>query len=796
MLKLNFLLVLREIKKDKKSFLINILGASVGLTTIILMSLYVFYEKNYDSFNENNDRLYRVERVVNDKVQNQIFDSTPFELSKEIKSSFPEIEHSVSAKYTSNFLAIGDKLYPRQEGILANNDFLKMFSFQFVSGNRFKALERPMSIVISESLGKKLFPNGDVLGKTIKINKKHILNVTGVFKDYPKNSHFKMEYIISFNSLKELYDSEMEKGWGESYVSTYILLDKNANVDRLSNKIKNLLAKHNDFKDGITQTLNLRPVEDIYLKTLGVRNDSMGGRRNTMIIINLFIIIVFFTAFITIVNYINMTTTKLINRELEIGMKKVLGISKRQLQAQFILESLVKVISVIIVSSVLVIILLPVFNSVVSRELSFVFRGSWLFILKILFFSVFFGIVAGLYPVFYLSSLKITSFLQGNTSIKRRRGLRKGLVFFQLFVTIPLIVLSYYIVSQINYLKEKDLGFNKKNVLTTWVKISDSKDLNRVEVVKNTLLENPNVLNYSISECAPFLGFGDEKKVNWEGNKTDDKASLTTYGVDYDFIDVFKMKMKEGRWFSKEYSTDKQSSCVINETAVSLLGWDNPIGKTLDNGKIKVIGVVKDFDQVSLTLKIPPLMLNMNSDDKKYFVIGIKVNDNNKAETRGLINKTFNSHFPEKPIEFGFLEDGMDAGYMSALENVMRMFMLASIISILLVIVGLYTLISFSLKMQKRMIAMHKILGATKRELFKLILKEYVILYALAATLGLILTYFLILQFSQIGAYSVSINPVAFIIVVLTTFLIVLFTISGKIWSASSENPIKAITLE
>ncbi len=796
MLKLNFLLVLREIKKDKKSFLINILGASVGLTTIILMSLYVFYEKNYDSFNENNDRLYRVERVVNDKVQNQIFDSTPYELSKEIRSSFPEVEHSVSAKYTSNFLAIGEKLYPRQEGVLANNDFLKMFSFQFISGDRFKALENPMSIVISESLGKKLFPNGDVLGKTIKINKKHILNVTGVFKDYPKNSHFKMEYIISFNSLKELYESEMEKGWGESYVSTYILLDKNANVDRLSNKIKNLLAKHNDFKDDITQTLNLRPVEDIYLKTLGVRNDSMGGRRNTMIIINLFMIIVFFTAFITIVNYINMTTTKLINRELEIGMKKVLGISKRQLQFQFILESLVKVISVIIVSSILVIILLPVFNSVVSRELSFVFTGSWLFILKILFFSVFFGIVAGLYPVFYLSSLKITSFLQGNTSIKRRRGLRKGLVFFQLFVTIPLIVLSYYIVSQINYLKEKDLGFNKKNVLTTWVKISDSKDLNRVEVVKNTLLENPNILSYSISECAPFLGFGDEKKVNWEGNRSDDKASLTTYGVDYDFIDVFKMEMKEGRWFSKDYSTDKQSSCVINETAVSLLGWDNPVGKTLDNGKIKVIGVVKDFDQVSLTLKIPPLMLTMNSNDKKYFVIGVKVNDNNKAETRGFINKTFNSHFPEKPIEFGFLEDGMDAGYMSALENVMRMFMLASIISILLVIVGLYTLISFSLKMQKKMIAMHKILGATKRELFKLILKEYVILYALAATLGLILTYFLILQFSQIGAYSVSINPIAFIIVVLITFFIVLFTISGKIWSASSENPIKAITLD
>ncbi|CAM1356213.1 ABC transporter permease [Tenacibaculum halocynthiae] len=796
MLKLNFLLVLRQLRKDKKSFLVNLIGSSIGFTSIVLMALYISYEGNYDSFNENHGKLFRIERTVNDKIEHQKFDTTPYELAKKVKVSFPEIVNASSVRTTKNYLSIDNEVYPREEGLIADNSFLKMFSFHFISGSQNNALVEPKSIVLSETLANKLFPEGEVIGKIIKVNKKSFVTVTGVFKDYPQDSHFSMEYIISYNSYKELFGIKHEKGWDTNYSCTYILLGNGVQVDKLSDKLKNLLDDHVTFEDGSTELLSIRPITDVYLNSLDVRNDAVGGVRNNVIVIYLFLIVVFFTAFVTTVNYINLTTTQLVNRELEIGMKKVLGISKNQLQFQFIIESLFMIFSIILLSSVLVVFILPFFSEVVGRDLSLSFKGSNWFFLKIVFISLVLGCIGGLYPVFYLASLKITSFLQGNTSIKRRSYLRKGLVLFQLFITIPLIFLSIYIISQIDYLNEKDLGFKKENLLMTWIKTPNEESTEHLKVIKNTLLQNPNILNYTISEGAPFFSSGGNKKMGWEGSVNNEKIRLSSYAVDYDFLETFKMNLVKGRWFSKEYSTDVTNSCIVNETTVLLMGLKDPIGKTIDNGRLKIIGVVKDFNQFSLFQKIPPIMFTMTAEDKAYAVVSIKINNNNRVETKREINEVFNSSFTNDPVEFRFLEDGFDKGYMSALENVMKIFILFSVISILLVVIGLYSLISFSLKTQKKMIAIRKILGASTKKLFTLILKEYVVLYVIATSLSLILTYFGVLQFSEIFPYSVGVTPLVFLNVILITFFIVLISISGKIWFASRENPINAINNE
>ncbi|WP_431165616.1 ABC transporter permease [Tenacibaculum halocynthiae] len=796
MLKLNFLLVLRQIKKDKKSFFINLIGSAVGLTAIILMSLYIHYEDSYDKFNENVDRLYRIERTVQDKVQNQTFDSTPYELAEEVKSSFPEVINSASTASINSFLSIDDRLYPREEGIMANNNFLKMFSFKFVAGDSFNALKKPMSIVLSETLASKFFPSENAMGKVIKVNKKHNLTVTGIFKDYPKDSHISMKYMVSYNSYEELYGAKPEKNWNSNRSCTYVLLSKNTQLDLFSRKVKGLLSNHVDYVDGNKEFLSLRPISDVYMKTLDVRNEAMAGLRNSILVIYLFILVAFFTAFVTTVNYINLTTTQLANRELEIGIKKVLGITKGQLRYQFVIESLVMIIGAILLSIVLVIIILPAFSSLVGRDLSLVFNGSGAFFLKIFIASILLGILGGLYPVVYLASLKISSFLQGNTSIKRRKYLRKGLVVFQLFITIPLIFLSYNTISQINYLNEKDLGFKKDNLLMSWVKTPTNKDVERLKVIKNKLLQNPNILSYSISEGAPFLGAGEEKSLGWENSSNNDKIRISSYGVDYDFINTFKMNLVKGRWFSKDHPTDLENSCIINEVTAQRLGWKDPIGKTFDNRRLKVIGVVKDFHQNSLFQEISPLMFTMNLKNEAYMAVSIKVNSNNKTETKNAINKVFNSHFIDTPIEFGFLEDGFDEGYMSALENVMKIFVLFSIISIIMVIIGLYSLISFSLKMQKKTIAIRKVLGASTKGLFVFILKEYIILYIIAALSSLVLTYMLIMELAKSSANSVGVGILDFAMVISITLFIVLVTISGKIWTASKESPIDAISIE
>jgi len=796
MLKLNFLLAIRRLKKDKKSFLINLLGSSIGFTAVFLMTLYIAYENNYDAFHANSNRLFRIERTVNDKVGSQTFDSTPYVLAEELKASFPEIAEVASLKGVSHFISVGNELFPREDGLRTDSTFLTMFSFEFLQGNQSTALSQPMSIVLSQSLADKLFPEGNALGNTVRLDKKHDLNVTGVFADYPKDSHLIMHYIISQNSYEGMYGVKPQSGWNKNYYSTYVLLNNKVEAGKLNGKIENILGRHNNFEEGSEELLSLRPITDIYLKTQHVTNNVMGGRRNDIIVIYLFIAVAFFTAFITAINYINLSTTQLVNRELEIGMKKVLGISKPQLRYQFSVESLVMIFAILVVSAELIYFILPIFNLVVDRDLTLEFNGSWFFLLKFLMGLILLGFLGGLYPVFYLSSLKLNSFLHGNTSIKRRNVLRKGLVVFQLLVAIPLLFFSVFVIEQINYLREKDIGFEKENLLTAWVPTPTNQDKGRLKVLRNTLEQNPTILNYSLSEGAPFIHSGKQEKFNWEGGETYDKIRLSSYAVDYDFLDTYKMTLAKGRWFSEEYSTDAQNSCIINETAALSLGWENPLGKTLDNGRLKIIGVVKDFNQNSLFKKIRPIMLLLDKGNDNYPLASIKVNPVNRFETQRMINELFNANFLETPIEFKFLEEGFDEGYMEALQNVMRIFVLFSIISIVLVILGLYGLLSFSLNKQKKAIAIRKVMGGSTKNIFMFILKEYMVLYAIATSVGLLLTYFAVIKISETFAYSVGVKIVDFFSVILISLLVVLMTVSGKIWSVSKENPLNAINRE
>ncbi|MTI33115.1 ABC transporter permease [Xanthovirga aplysinae] len=795
MLKLNLLLAIRKLKKDKKSFLINLIGSSIGLTAVFLMTLYISYENNYDGFQKNNKRLYRIERTVNDKAESQIFDSTPYELADELKSSFPEIADAASVISTSKYIAIKDELFPRENGLFADGTFLHMFSFEFLQGNHNSALSQPMSIVLSKSLADKLFPTGNAVGKTVRLDKKHDFNVTGVFADYPKDSHLTFKYIISYNSYEGFYGRKPQRGWDKNYTGTYVLLNDKAKVDEVDVKIKNILAKHTTFEEGSKELLSLRPIKDIYLKTLHVINNAVDNRGNDFIVIYLFIGVALFTAFITAVNYINLSTTQLLNRELEIGMKKVLGVSKPQLRFQFIIESFLMLLAIVIVTAELVYFTLPIFNRVVDRDLSLLFNGSWFFLLKFVMVLILFGFLGGLYPVYYLSSLKLSAFLHGHSSIKRRNFLRKALVVFQLLIAIPLLFFSLFVMDQINYLRQKDIGFEKENLLFAWVPTPDHQAKGRLKVLKNTLEQDPNVLSYSESEGAPFIYSGEQKKWTREGAETYDKIRLSTYAVDHNFLDAYKMSLAKGRWFSEAYSTDGQNSCIINEAAALSLGWENPIGKTFDNGRLKIIGVVKNFHQYSLFQKIPPIMLLLDKENN-YPLVSVKVNPVNKFESQKKLNELFNASFLETPIEFEFLETGFDEGYMMALQNVMRIFVLFSVISIVLVIIGLFGLISFSLNQQKKAIAIRKVLGGSTKNIFIFILKDYMKLYAIATAVSLLLTYFTVMNISQTFAYSVGVKSINLLSVILITLFIVLMTVSGKIWSVSKENPLNAINRE
>ncbi|WP_103071995.1 ABC transporter permease [Aquimarina sediminis] len=794
MLKRNFVFAIRRLLKNKWYSAINIFGLAIGLSSVILMLFYINYEKSYDAFNTNYDRLFRVERTSISKIQKETWDSAPYSLSKELISNIPEITDAVNITPTSNYITFNDEMYHEKKGLYADDTFLKLFTVNLIQGDKYKSLESPMSILLSQSLVNKISSNGNIIGKTVRIDKKYDCIVTGVFEDHPVNSHLEMDYIISYNSHKAITGYKPDAGLNIFNSTIYVLLDNQANTDAVSKKVKNFLTSRITLNDGVQQLLSLRPLKDIYIKTSKVRGG--GGKRSDVTILYLFLAVVIFTALITALNYINSTTAQVMDRELEIGIKKVLGIPQDHLRYQFIIESLVTVFIAFIISILLVLVILPFFNLVVDKDLSIVLSRDWLFFVNTAFAVLLLGALAGLYPVFFLSSLKISSFLQGNASIKRRAVLRKFLVAFQLAVVMPLIFISILIIEQISYIEKKDIGFVKEDLLVSRIETSDNQEMEYLKVLKDRLLQDPNVLDCTISDSAPFNGSTGQKNVNWEGGDTNDKVLLRAHAIDYDFLNTYKMSLIEGRNFSKEYATDIQNSCIINETTLRLFGWKSAVGKTIDDGKLKVIGVVKDFNDYTLFKKIPPMILVMDKGEHRSAYVTVKVASNNREETKVMVNNLFNTNFPETPLEFRFLESEFDRSFLNALRGVTKIFIFFSILAILLAILGLYNLVSFSLKTQKKMIAIRKVLGANIKSLFLLLLKEYLVLFAISVIIGLLTVYLVAGKAMNVFAYHQDVKFIYLIIAALMALFVVLISVSGKILSASKENPIDSIASE
>ena len=794
MLRHNFLIAVRRLVKNKLNTLVNILGLAIGLTSVILMLLYIKYETAYDTFNADYDRLFRVERNYTSQIQNELWDTTPYALSKALQNDFPEIISASSVKQTSRYLTFDDEIFQEPYGMFTDASFLDLFTIKFKQGNKNAALVNPMSMIISESLARKISKQEDVLGKTIWVDKKYNFIIKGVFEDLPENSHMKLDYLMSFNSYNQVTGYEEDAGWNVNNATVYVKLNDLANKDQVGQKIKGFLETHITTDDRTNQFLSLRPLVDIYTKTASVRGG--GGKRNDIIIIYLFLSVVFFTGFISVLNYINASTADVINRELEIGIKKVLCISKAQLRYQFISESLLVVTIAFIIAIILLLLTLPLFNVLVSRDLSLVFSRDWLFLSKIFSSVIAVGALSGLYPVLFLSSLKISSFLQGNASIKRRTIIRKVLVVFQLAVVMPLIFISIIIIKQINFIEKKDIGFAKKDLLVAKVETPNVTTYGRLKSMKSRLLENPNITDFSISDSAPFNGGAGEMSVNWEGSFENDKVILRSHAVDYDFTDTYKMELIQGRKFSKNYGTDTQNACIINETALKVFEWQNAIGKTLDNGNLKVIGVVKDFNDFTLFKKIPPMVLLMDQGSDDTYYASIRVNPNARKETQNAVNDIFNESFPNDPINFKFLDVELDTSFLNSLKDVTRIFIFFSILAVILAILGLYSLVSFSLKTQRKMIAVRKVLGASVFSLFLLMLKEYLILFLIAAVIGLLTVYLVSFDAMNVFAYHEEIKLIYLVVSALLALFVVLISVSGKIFIASKENPIIAISSE
>jgi putative ABC transport system permease protein len=786
----NYLVIaFRNFKRDKVYSSINIIGLSVGMTAFILVALLMQFLYSYDTFHPYYERIYRVQQEIQDENKTERT-FTVYPLANELRNTIPEIQEAgVIREIWSEYLTSKDEIVIKElNGFLADPQILNILSFNFIEGNPQTALSGPGLAVLSKTMAKKLFPNENPMGKMFRGSFTGSLIVTGIFEDYPLNSHIRPSYLVSFSTMDKVFGrdySGYKNDWKNNAYRNYVLLKKNTNAEQVNSKIKNLLdskIERNDSK------LYLKPVEDALM--FATKESIFNSPIPYYAAISVFILI------LACINFINLTTARSGLREKEIGVRKVVGGSRLSLIKQFIGESVLMSIPATLIAFILAKIYLPVFNSYLQTQLELSITDNWQFILAMIAILLIVGMLAGIYPAFYLSSLQPISAIKGGgvqtKSGKTRRGiLRKILVAVQFQISITLILSTVFMFKQVHFMKNKDLGYNKFNLLRSKIETSDSKS-NFTEL-RNKLLNNPKIIDASVSLNTPAHGT-EGKKINWEGANEDQKLRIIYNILDYNFINTFQMKIIKGRDFSREFSTDS-SACIINETMASQIGWENPLGKKLWDNKFTVIGVVKDFHPTSVHNKIPPYLMILHDGklgrENDYCV---RISPDDISQSIQYVRSTLKTFFPNEIFEVQLYEIDFDKNTMVVWEGVQSTFGFFSALAILIALIGLLGLVSFTTRRRTKEIGIRKVMGASEGGLYFLIAKEFLILLAIAIVLSIPASYIVLITCP--GAYKYQATTMDFLIPLVTVVIVTILISLRQVLNVTKANPIDSLRYE
>lgn len=769
----------------------NISGLAIGMSACFLILLYVRYELNWNDNNKNLDRIYRVQQKVIFTNDVSIYEQTGYRLASELKNQIPEIENAATlGNVGGEYLSTSDKLtFNEERGYYGDDYIAKILTFEFLQGDPGPALSAPYSVVLSKELAEKYFPGENPFGAFIKASKNKSLKVTGVFKDLPFNNSLRPDYIVSLSTYGEVTDwKDYDKleNIGSSIFSTFITLKPNASANVVDKKIYNFSDKYvtNNFKK-----LYLKPLSEIHL-TSDERNDL----EIALYYIGGFAI---FVLVLACINFINLATANSYLRKKEIGVRKVVGASRFTLFVQFIGESLIFSFISMIIACMLVEVLLPYFNAIVQRQIEISISRDIRFLLAM--FSAFLitGILSGVYPALYLSSFRPTQVIKGNLFLfkQTKKGssksfLRKSLVTFQFCISIALLISTVYVVKQVHFMKSKDLGFEKQNLLVCEVFGQNNKG--RFETLRNELINNSNVVDAAVSINAPFHGnWG--KEINWEGAAPNDKMSIDYNSIGYDFIDTYKMEMVLGRNFSKQFPSDNKA-CIINETAWKMLKWENPLGKKIDDNRYTIIGVVKDFHPYTVHAKIPPFYMTMNAGNlEEGGIFAVRIKPIDKENTVAFIRHRFGLFFPEAIIELTDFDNYKDFG-TGVWEVIEKIFIGFGIIAVLIAANGLFGMISFATQRRMKEVGIRKVFGANSLQLYFMMSKEFIFILLFSALIALPSGY--LVTHTTPGAYKYQMQVMDYILCI---GLMVFTAVAASMYHTTKavlSNPVETLRYE
>jgi putative ABC transport system permease protein len=789
MIRMIFKISLRNLLKHKVYSLINILGLALGFTAFILIALFIRYELNWDKSNREYENIYRIQRHYKKTIYamngNDISPHSRAITAQLIEKQYPEIRKvTVIREIDRVFMAYDParQVY-NTKGIFADSCFFDVFTYKFIEGSQTGSLDEPFSIVLSKTMADRLFGGRRALGEAVVLEKKFALNVTGVYEDLPENSSQRPDYIVSFSSLAKVGGIKRSDILSGDCMN-YVLLAQGANYKELEAKIKNTFS---GFKGFELEELQLCPMKNIYL--------NFNGRNDYIVALLLYGLIGIFILIMSAFNYINLTTANASVRGKEVALKKVSGSSRYALVIQFLSETVITSILALLLAFELAWSFLPVFSGIVYRKLDLSLASDGPFILLTILIAVLTGIFSGIYPAMILASQDIVTLFK-NQNVKNGWGkisLKNILVSFQFAISIFLILVTISFSLQIRYLFRKNLGFNKENILFTRLNVSNT-DIT-FDQLRERILQHDEITEGTMCMHLPFVTFGGGR-TNWEGGDPNEKISCRFNTINYDFVKTLGISVVAGRDFSRDFPGDIGKSCLINEAAAKCFGWDDPIGKKLNDNSLTVVGVVKDYIYKDMHNGIEPAILVLSPGKTAGdWTFAFRIRPGSEKKAKAILTEEFDKSFPNDPFEFNDLPAAFASeNAFKVYNSVNRTIMFFTVFNVLLAMIGLLGLVSFTVIRRTKEIGIRKINGCTTVNIFFLISREYYIMLLFAfmvASPSALLVYEKIPSANKHHA-----QPWVYFLGFGIVFMIILLTTSYQTLMASLRNPVEALRYE
>ncbi|MCY3680274.1 MAG: ABC transporter permease [Gemmatimonadetes bacterium] len=808
----NYLIIaLRNLKRQKTFSAINILGLAIGLGTCFLIVLYIQDELSFDSWHAKGDRIYQVIRETRAGGQSDYLPLTSGALAGALERDFPEVEKAVRVMLLFPDVRLDKKKF--EMGVcVADPEIFEIFDFPFVRGNLETAFPNPNAIAITESAAKRLFGDEDPIGKTITAESNHHggeRTITAVLKDVPHNSTLQFDYVstggFTSGGAKYLWENwQPTTGWRP--VNTYFLLREGADPKALAAKLPEFMNRYMGAEIARTNAYHLQPLNRIYLYSRQDYNLDWYGDIDRVYQFGAIAVLVLA---IGCINFTNLTTAQSARRAHEVGLRKVSGAYRSQLMGQFLGESVLTSLVSLVLALVAVKLVLPEFNAFFSKQIELNFSSDPLFIIALLGIAVFVGLLAGVYPAFFLSAYEPTETLKGAFRAgSRGQWIRRGLVVAQFAISITLIASTGVIYQQLDYIKNKNLGFNMEQmvlmpifVLDQETKLDPGKKLAaRYATVKEAFLAHPNALEATAYRWRVGWSGGIIRTIRAEGHEgTDWRMPLLE--VDEDYLDVFQIGLVEGRKFDPmAFPTDTSKAFIINETAVAQLGWDDPIGKSFEwvdrgiNRKGTVIGVVQDFHYSPLRDKIGPIALTLRH--QQFYNLGTRVKAEGMEETLAFFEKTWKQFAPaDQPFDYMMWDQQFEFMYYAE-QRAQVLTLLSSGMAILLACMGLFGLAAFTVEQRVKEIGVRKVLGASVSNIVFLVCRTFAIMVLIANLFAWPVAYFAMRSWLDSFAYRTDLSWWIFVLSGAVALAIALFTVSFHALRAALSNPVEALRHE